>query len=60
MARLRGLWLIGPTLPGVTSVVPQISILRPVVFNNFISDAKEAMRLAFVQFVDDPILRRLS
>lgn len=47
-------------MPGVTSGVPQISILRPVVFNNFISDAQEAMRLAFVQFVDGPILRRLS
>lgn len=60
MARLRGLWLIGHTLPAVTSGVPQISILRLVVFNSFISDAQEAMRLAFVQFVDDPILRRLS
>lgn len=56
--RLRGLWLIGHSLPGVKSEVPQRSILGPVVFNNFINDAQEATRLAFFKFVDDPILRR--
>lgn len=58
MAKLRGLWLIGHSLPGVESGVPQRSLLGLVVFNNFISDAQEATRLAFVKIVDDPILRR--
>lgn len=58
MARLRGLWLIGHSLPGVKSGVPQRSIPGPVVFNSFINDAQEATKLAFIKIVDDPILRR--
>lgn len=57
MARLRGSWLIGHTLPGVTSGAPQRSILGPVVFNNFINDAEEATGLSFVKFAVDTILR---
>lgn len=53
-----GLWLIGHSLPGVKCGVPHGSILGPVVFNNFINDAQEATRLAFVKFLDDPIFRR--
>lgn len=56
MARLGGSLLIGHTLPGVTSGVSQRSILGPVVFNNFINDAEEAMRLVFIKFAGDTIL----
>lgn len=57
MAKLRVLWLVGHTLPGVTSGVPQRFLLGPVMFNNFISGAEVAMGFAFVTFEDDPMLR---
>lgn len=57
MARLRGLWLVGHTLPEATCGVPQRSVLGPVMFNNFVSDAEEAMGFAFVTFANDPMLK---